>query len=107
MSEAKYKVGQEVAVDGRQEPQTIESVTHWYKMTGSDYLWREDALTPYVRPLAVGDRVRYTGNHGGGGIVRAIEGDEVCYLSDSARGLIVRNIANLERIPDAGKAVGT
>lgn len=108
MSAAKYKVGQEVAVDGRQETQTIESVTHLYKMKGSDYLWREDALTPYDPPLKVGDAVRMKDDHTAGGIARHIEGEEVCYLSNhNGVGLIVRHIDLLERDLDAGKAVGT
>ncbi len=104
MSEAKYKVGDEVWVPGISVPRTIVAVQTCYQFSSDGALWREEELTPYVRPLGVGDRVRYTGDHGGGGIVRHIEGDEVCYLSDSARGLIIRNIVKLERIPaEAGQ----
>ena len=59
MSEAKYKVGDDVRVPAVSDPLTIVAVETCYRFSPNGALWREDELTPYVPPLAVGDRVRH------------------------------------------------
>lgn len=107
MKEPKFKIGQEVRFDGCNEVATVIGVNiagYTYDLkwrTGQAISgYRECSLQPYVRPLAVGDRVRWKTAHDASGVVRMIEDGEACYRADSGLGLIVAGIGRLERIPD-------
>jgi hypothetical protein len=58
MSEAKYKVGDEVRVPDIETPLTIVVVEPCYRFSPNGALWREEELAPYVRPLGETDRLR-------------------------------------------------
>lgn len=103
MGEAKYKVGQEMASPRFAGPRKITAVRHFYQLEPTDVLWGEDELTPYVRPLAVGDRVRATS--GMKGVIVATHNGE--YWVDRGKeygGCNTYQAKELERIPtEAGK----
>lgn len=101
MSEAKYKVGDEVTIRQLRKPHKIEAVKEQYYIR--DEGWHDaHELTTYVRPLEVGDRVRIIG----GDIERriiAISKAEAWTVTD-ADTYLSRPIADLERIPtETGK----
>lgn len=108
MSEAKYKVGDEVETVGGDVNlrATIVEVRTLYKLrfkdaTHSCPLWNEDELRPYVRPLAVGDRVRHTFT-GASGTIGAIRDGKAAVWN--GRGWDDWFVDNCERIPEeAGK----
>jgi hypothetical protein len=108
MSEPKFSVGQEVDYGDARGPATVVAVhvqgylydLQWGSRGGLVTGYRECDLRPHVPKLEVGDPVRWKKDHSATGIVRAIEGDEVCYLSKSRNGLIVTNAGNLERVSD-------
>ena len=113
MSEAKYKVGQPVKrlCDGMTG--TVIGVMTAYRVqwdgaaATNPVRGFDEELTPYDPPIKVGDAVRMKDDYADGGVVRHIEGDEVCFLSKNENRLYVTIATNLERDPDAGKAVGT
>ncbi len=108
MSEAKYKVGDEVETAGGvvKLRATIEAVRTLYRLRfangiTNEVLWDEHELTPYVPPLAVGDRVRHvpTGASGTIGAIRNLRAAVWC-----GAGWSDWCITNCERIPtEAGK----
>lgn len=110
MSEAKYKVGDEVQYDGCKDVAEVVAV----RVAGYvyDLKWRpgnviqgyrECSLVPYVRPLAVGDRVRCKADHAYSGVIDAIRDGKAC-LWRSYMAWDTMQIQYLERIPtEAGK----
>ena len=104
MNEPKFKIGQVMVNPHNANPLPIAEIVTCYRFVKDiGALWREDELSPYVRPLAVGDRVRRTDNDRTG-TLKAVHGHEACYLADSGCGLVVVKLANLERIPtEAGQ----
>jgi len=103
MSEAKYKVGDEVIPGGQSKPLKIVQVVTCYRFSEFGSLWCENELTPYVRPLEVGDRVRATS--GMKGVIVATHNGE--YWVDRGKeygGCNTYQAKELERIPtEAGK----
>jgi hypothetical protein len=104
MSEAKYKVGQEMASPRFAGPRKITAVRHFYQLEPTDVLWGEDELTPYVRPLAVGDRVRAYAS-GCQGVIIATHKNEFWVDRGERYGCVTYHADELERIPteEAGK----
>jgi len=104
MSEAKYKVGDEVVYGSAKAVVKTVGIVQVEIPNGALMYAHEDRLTPYVSPLAVGDRVQRKSDHRAGGILRHIEGGEACYFSSFGSGLVVCDLSELERIPtEAGK----
>jgi hypothetical protein len=103
MSEAKYKVGDEVVSVCHPKPRVITRVLTCYAFSDGTGLHCESELTPYVRPLAVGDRVRATS--GMKGVIVATHNGE--YWVDRGKeygGCNTYQAKELERIPtEAGK----
>jgi len=111
MSEAKYKVGDEVETVGGCVglPGIITEVRTVYKVrfnNGSEGcpLWNEHELRPYVRPLAVGDRVRACAS-GCQGVIIATHKNEFWVDRGERYGCVTYHADELERIPteEAGK----
>jgi len=111
MSEAKYKVGDEVQYDGCKDVAEVVAV----RVAGYvyDLKWRpgnviqgyrECSLVPYVRPLAVGDRVR-TCASGCQGVIIATHKNEFWVDRGDRYGCVTYHADELERIPneEAGK----
>ena len=102
MSEPKYKVGDEVTIWGGTPCKVVASRCYYdvRKLASNELVggFMESDLAPYVRPIAVGDRVRWVDSNIGG-TVKVVCGDEACYLSDSGNGLVVTKLSNLVRIP--------
>ena len=104
--EAKHKVGDSIrnmATDKIGRVTKAEIVARYRvkwdgELNESPCVWFDNELTTYVRPIAVGERVRYI-RAGGTGTVRHIENGEACWMADDGRGLIVSRLTNLERIP--------
>jgi len=108
MSEAKYKVGDEVQYDGCKDVAEVVAV----RVAGYvyDLKWRpgnviqgyrECSLVPYVRPLAVGDRVRTRWSQQVG-VVELIKGDKAAVWT--GKEWHTSHIDNCERIPtEVGK----
>jgi len=116
MSEAKYKVGQELQTN-EGDRHIVEEIRHRYVVrrthaepvkgvrltVGAINEYREEDLTPYVRPLAVGDRVRCKADHAYSGVIDAIRDGKAC-LWRSYMAWDTMQIQYLERIPpEAGK----
>ena len=102
MSEAKYKVGDEVRVPDIETPLTIVAVETCYKFSPVGALWREEELTPYVNPLGVGDRVR-SSSFSGVYCIKAIHNESAWIWSDDGK-YVTRPLYDLERIPtEAGQ----
>lgn len=106
MSEAKYKAGDQVTINGGDgEPvEVIDVVTLYYVNTyPTPMALRESQIARYVRPLAVGDRVRATS--GMKGVIVATHNGE--YWVDRGKeygGCNTYQAKELERIPtEAGK----
>lgn len=103
MSEAKYKVGDEVRVPAVSDPLTIVAVETCYRFSPNGALWREEELAPYVRPLAVGDRVRACAS-GCQGVIIATHKNEFWVDRGERYGCLTYHADELERIPtEAGK----
>jgi hypothetical protein len=72
MSEAKFKVGELMSLPHHSHPLPIAEVVTCYRFVKDiGALWREEELTPYVKPLGVGDRVRHIPT-GASGVIGAI-----------------------------------
>jgi len=111
MSEAKYKVGDEVETVGGvvRLRATIEAVRTLYRLRFENgitngVMWDEHELTPYVRPLAVGDRVRACAS-GCQGVIIATHKNEFWVDRGERYGCVTYHADELERIPteEAGK----
>lgn len=105
MSEAKYKIGDEVTIWGK-TPCKVEACRTYYdvrKLANDELVcgFRESDLSPYVRPLAVGDRVRHIPT-GALGTIDAIRNGKACVWYGN--GWDDWRIDSLERIPtEAGQ----
>ena len=101
MSEAKYKVGDVVVSVCHPKPRAITRVLTCYAFADGTGMYCESELTPYVRPLAVGDRVRHKYAEYEG-VIDAIRGPKASVWACGQWN--VWAIANIERIPEeAGK----
>ena len=104
MSEAKYKVGDVVVSVCHPKPRAITRVLTCYAFADGTGMYCESELTPYVRPLEVGDRVRLW--HGGqyeSRTIKAIHNGSAWLWCDKGTH-VTRPLYDLERIPEeAGK----
>jgi hypothetical protein len=104
MSEAKYKVGQVMSLPHHSHPLPIAEVVTCYRFVKEiGALWREEELTPYVKPLGVGDRVRWKISHDCCGALRYMNPKWSCIEEDNGA-LSIFPTNDIERIPtEAGK----
>lgn len=106
MSDAKYKVGQEVTYGEARGPAVVVAVrpAGWvYDLRWGNgakdvvHGYRECDLTPYVPPLGVGDRVR-SSSFSGVYCIKAIHMESAWIWSDDGK-YVTRPLYDLERIP--------
>jgi hypothetical protein len=97
MMGAKYKVGDEVTVSRVRGPHKIEAVKEQYYIRDEGW-FNACALTPYVRPLQVGDRVK--ADSGMMGVVCYVHANEACFIADDDKELWIDDLDNLQRIPE-------
>jgi hypothetical protein len=101
MSNAKYKVGDVMSLPHHSHPLPIAEVVVCYQFSPDGALWREEELTPYVKPLGVGDRVRWHRDHLNDPHMKilAIDGDTAwCKRIGLVNGYVSLALSSIERI---------